>query len=268
MNFEEGTSANERKSSSCMSKCKYEILIDSQPQDSANTATDLRSWFISIRVTVEGVEVDLQDNMESCIVSGTCERISVQYIGLVDTHCAVYLVSELSRIVVQEDLHCRISILPKYHPNSKSIFKLNASLAQFVGRQYLSKPKYALTLIHAYARENKLTTKKKIICDQTLQTLFGRTSIRLCNIWNELSKLVKVVPEERLVVDQALDMKNTRSTSSVDILIDNGRNLFPVCWSLRGQFKTSGRKALNIFRSEFMEKSNDKVRRLKRYQSF
>jgi len=267
MNFEEGTSVNPKISNSYMSKCKYEILIDSQPQDIANTATELRSWFISIRVTVEGVEVDLQDNMESCIVSGICERISVKYVGLADSHCAVYLVSELSRIVVQEDLQCRISILPKYHPNSKSIFKLDASLAQFVGRQYLSKPKYALTLIHAYARENKLTTKKKLICDQTLQTLFGRTSIRLCNTWNELSKLVKVVPEERLVVDQALEMKNTRNSSSVDLLIDDGKNLFPVCWSLRGQLKTSGRKGLYTFRSDIVEKTGDKVNRLKRYRS-
>ena len=82
------------------------------------------------------------------------------------------------------------------------------------------------TLIHAYACENKLTNKKKIICDQTLQTLFGRTSIRLCNTWNELSKLVKVVPEERLVVDQALKMKNTRNSSSVDLLVDVGKIYF------------------------------------------
>jgi hypothetical protein len=220
--------------SSNLDKSTMQLVVDSQPDNRVSLNLH-QSWFITVRVLLEGKEMELDTIMESCLVTTSFKQLIVESMGMVDAFCAVYQVNEILPIHNLGDLSLQVSFIPKFHPTTRSLFKLDTTLAQFVGRQYLSKPKYALTLIHAYARENNLKTKSNIICDETLQIIFGRPWIKLSNTWNELSRHVKMVPGEKMMISHNLTEFAKTNCSSLEVLMDSDMNLFPVTWSLRGQ---------------------------------
>ena len=86
------------------------------------------------------------------MVTTSFKQLIVESMGMVDAFCAVYQVKEILPIHNLDELSLQFTFIPKFHPTNRSFDKLNTILAECVVRQYLSKPKYALTLIHAYAR--------------------------------------------------------------------------------------------------------------------
>ena len=247
-----------------LGKSTMQLVVDSQP-DNRISFNLHRSWFITVRVLLEGKEMELDTIIESCLVTTSFKQLIVESMGMVDAFCAVYQVKEILPILNLGDLSLQVSFIPKFHPTTRSLYKLDTTLAQFVGRQYLSKPKYALTLIHAYARENNLKTKSNIICDETLQIIFGCPWIKLSNTWNELSRHVKMVPEEKVMISHNLTEFVKTSCSSLEVLVDSDMNLFPVTWSLRGQGRGGG--LLTKIRSEVGGRKKEKEKRWRKHKS-
>jgi hypothetical protein len=52
-------------------------------------------------------------------------------------------------------------VTPLYHPTTTTLYKLDTKLADLVGRDFLAHHKYALTIVHAYARANNLYHEKE-----------------------------------------------------------------------------------------------------------
>ena len=250
--------------SSNLVQSTMQVMVDSQP-DLKISNDMLRTWFITVRVVMDDQEMELDTVMASCKATANIKQLTVEPLGMVDSFCSVYLVKENKPVSDMMDISLEFSILPKFNPIARSLYKLDTNLAQFVGRQFLSKPKYALTFVHDYVKEKNLKTRSNIICDETFKLIFGRPWLKLSDIWTELSRHVKIVPEEMVVVNHKLTEFVKTSSSSLPVMVDEKSHLFPVSWSLRGQNRSLG--FLALVRSEIIGHKHKGEKRLKRPRS-
>ena len=120
-----------------------------------------------------------------------------------------------------------ITLTPLYHLSNTTVWRLEPSLASLVGRDYLAHPKYALTCLHSYARTNKLYASRSIICDDTLQRIFGRVGIRLDRLWQEISKLLHRTEQERIEMQLELTDLDKEYRAMISLKTDALDNLYP-----------------------------------------
>ena len=112
--------------------------------------------------------------------------MNIEFLGFCDIFTAVYEV-EGSNITIPLSL----SVSPHYAENSSLMYHLDSDLAKIVGREFLAQPKYALTCVHSYARRNNLYAGRSLMCDETLQKIFGKVGVKLDTVWPILSQKMR-----------------------------------------------------------------------------
>ena len=143
----------------------------------------------------------------------------------------VYSVQETEPIHDLLDLPISISVTPLYHPTTTTLYKLDTKLADLVGRDYLAHPKYALTIVHAYARANNLYHEKSIICDSTLLQIFGCPQVELRHLWREVCCFIKREEQKPVLLIHQLSDFDKSSSSSTEVTLDEDFNIYPKDWS-------------------------------------
>ena len=191
----------------------------------------LRSWLMTIKVTINGQDCQLDQAMLNHEVISIRPELQVTYLGQSDLYRAIYAIQELREINLLLDPAITILVAPLYHPSTSSMYKLDTRLAKLVGRDFLAHPKYALTIVHAHARAHHLYFDKIIICDDTLQQIFGCSGIKLHNIWRRLSRLMKRTEPKTLSLTHQLSDFNKPSFVEAEIIVDENGNIFPGDWS-------------------------------------
>ena len=190
----------------------------------------LRTWLVTITVTINGQECQLDQALLSHEVTSARPELQVTYLGQSDLYRAIYAIQELREINLLLDPAITILVAPLYHQTASSMYKLDTRLAKLVGREYLAHPKYALTIVHAHARAHDLYFDKIIICDDTLQQIFGCSEIKLHNIWRRLSRLMKKTEQKTLSLTHQLSDFNKPSSVEAEITVDEDGNIFPGDW--------------------------------------
>ena len=192
---------------------------------------DLRSWLLSIKASLAGHPVELGTAILSYHVTSLRPQLEVTCLGQSDIYRLVYSVQETEPINDLQDLPIPISVTPLYQ--STTLYKLDTKLADLVGRDYLAHPKYALTIVHAYARVNNLYHEKSIICDSTLLQIFGCPQIELRHLWREVFCLIKMEEQKPVsLIHQLSDFH--KSSSSTEVTLDEDFNIYPNLSSIKG----------------------------------
>ena len=142
----------------------------------------------------------------------------------------VYCVEETRYIHDLLDLPICITMTPLYHPTTTNLYRLNTKLAELVGREYLAHPKYALTIVHAYARVNNLYQNKNIICDSTLSSIFGCAQIELRHLWREVCSLIKREEQKTISLVHQLTDFDKSSSAALEVTLDEDCNIYPKDW--------------------------------------
>jgi hypothetical protein len=196
-----------------------------------------RTWLLTLQVALGGQATELGLLADSCDVTG--EDLTVSYLGQPDDFSALYKVTEETSTLARESPEVNVRLTPRYHPLTTSVYRLDSRLAALVGRDYLAHPKYALTVILAYARAKRLVTTKTILCDALLEELLGCRWVRHQAVWDKLSALMDRVTGEavsfqhRLVATDS-DQQRRRSAAVVELSADAQRNLYPAKWIYNG----------------------------------
>ena len=179
-----------------------------------------------------GHSVELDTAILSCHVTSLRPQLEVNSLGQSDLYRMVYSVQETEPINDLLDLPISISVTPLYHPTTTTLYKLDTKLADLVGRDYLAHPKYALTIVHAYARANNLYHEKSIICDSTLLKIFGSPQVELRHLLREVCCLIK--REEQKPVFLIHQLSNFhKSSSSTEVTLDEDFNIYPNLSSIK-----------------------------------
>jgi len=194
-------------------------------------SNSLRRWVVTVKACLYGQPVELCEAIQECTVVSYREELEVTSLGQPDKYRMVYSVQETRRIHDLLDLPIAITVTPLYHPTTTNLYKLDTRLAELVGRDYLAHPKYALTIVHAYARANNLYQDKNIICDSTLANIFGCSRIELMNLWREVYCLIKREEQKTISVIHQLTDFNKPSSSSLEVTVDEDFNIYPKNWS-------------------------------------
>ena len=207
------------------SNTSYQVLL------SVHSKTE-QDWILLLQVEVAGARRELDSVVSSISISSSQGGLEAESLGQCDPWTAVYSV-RTSRSLLSCPL--TLTITPLYSLPTTTLFRLQPSLASLVGRDYLAHPKYALTCLHSYARTNNLYASKSIICDDTLQRIFGCVGIRLDRLWSETSKLLHRTEEERIEMSVELTDLDKEYRAIISLKTDAMNNLYPSYFSSSSQ---------------------------------
>lgn len=228
---------------------QLEVMIHSnQLQISTTTGGESgqRFWLVTVRAALGGQDVELGLVASGCDVTSDLAQLTVTYLGQPDEFSALYKVDETTpssaaESITDSGLAIRVRLTPRYHPVATTVYRLDEKLAALVGRDYLAHPKYALSVVLAYARAKRLVTAKSILCDRRLEQLLGCPWIRNQAVWDRLAGLMTKVTEEAVSMEhrlQALDTAAVAGSSSslavMELSADAQRNLYPAKWIYNG----------------------------------
>ena len=191
----------------------------------------LRWWLLSIKTSLSDQPVELDLALQSCQVIALRPELEVTNIGQSDLYRMVYCIQETEPIHDLLDLPISISVTPLYHPTTTTLYKLDTKLAELVGRDHLAHPKYALTIVHAYARAHNLYQEKSLICDSTLLRIFGCPQIELRHLWREVYSLIKREEQQAVFIFHQLSDLSKSSSASTEVTLDQDCNIYPKNWS-------------------------------------
>lgn len=185
-----------------------------------------QGWILLLQVHIDGAKRELDSVVSSIAISSSEAEVEAESLGQCDPFTAVYSVRNSRDLLLSCPL--TITVSPLYHHlNSTTVYKLQPGLARLVGREYLAHPKYAVTCLHSYARTNNLYASKSIICDDTLQQIFGCVGIRLDRVWPEISKLLHRTEEERIQMSVELTDLDKEYRAMISLKTDALNNLYP-----------------------------------------
>ena len=201
------------------STSSYQVVLSVH----TNTNT-LQGWILLLQVHIDGAKRELDSVVSSIAISSSEAEVEAERLGQCDPFTAVYSV-RTSRDLLSCPL--TITVSPLYHLNTNTVYRLQPSLASLVGRDYLAHPKYAVTCLHSYARTNKLYASRSIICDETLQRIFGCVGIRLDRVWQEISKLLHRTEEERIEMEVELTDLDKEYRAMISLKTDALDQLYP-----------------------------------------
>ena len=206
----------------------YQVSVSSTQQENNS---GLRTWLVTVKVMIDGELCQTDQALLDQEVVTTRPELEVTFLGQADMFRAVYAVQEISCVDLWEEIPISVRVTPLYHPTSSLLYKLDHRLAKLVGREYLAHPKYALTIVHAHARAHNLYADKSIICDETLQQIFGCPRIQLQNLWQKVSQLMKRQEQSSMSVVHLLSDLSKPSKLETAITVDQEGNIFPANWS-------------------------------------
>ena len=159
----------------------FEVEVQVEP-------TSETQWCIMLQVNLNGKKCVLDNFVDNFNITSENENVQVIFLGNIDPHTAVFQ-AHTEEFLLSVPL--TITVTPLYSLSSSAIYILDSRLADFVGREYLVHPKYALTCINSYVRTNNLYAGKSIMCDENLEKLFGTIGIRIESLWSRITKLMK-----------------------------------------------------------------------------
>ena len=219
----------------------------------------LRSWLVSVDARLSGEPVALASVASKVEVSCPVADVEVECLGQVDQFTAVYRVLELEPDVDLPDLPIKVKLVPRFSPQLENFHRLHATLAGLVGRNYLVHPKYALTLVLDYARQQQLIKHNYIVCDAFLETLFNTRWIKVKSLWDNLTKLISKFDGECVMSSHKLGSLNQSTAEVQPIQLDANNLLYPGDWSCN--FNTT--KPLSRRQTETSSKSSRSLKRCK-----
>ena len=227
-----------------------------------------RSWVFTLQTCISGTPSDIGSTIKDIGLTSSDPRLRVTCLGLADASTLVYSVQE-DEMEDGESIcepKLEFSARPRYHHSVSSFFRLDKRLAEFVGRDSLQHPKYSLTMIHSYAKTNKLYHQKSIKCDDVLFNIFEKESLDLGSLWKEVCRLLRKVDVKSISMSHKLSNLNKFSTSQAVICVDKDFNLFPENW--KTQMNKTSTNLQSRTQSLCLAKVGDKKKSFKRNNSF
>ena len=205
------------------SPTSYQVILSVHTNTNTSSETE-QDWLLFLQVHIAGVRRVLDSVVSSITIRSSQAGVEADSLGQCDPWTAVYSVRSPLAL-----LSCplTITVSPLYHLNTNTVYRLQPSLASLVGRDYLAHPKYAVTCLHSYARTNKLYASRSIICDETLQRIFGCVGIRLDRLWSEISKLLHRTEEERIEMEVELTDLDKEYRAMISLKTDALDQLYP-----------------------------------------
>ena len=245
-----------------------QVIAKSEPEIQED-GSSTRSWLVTLQTCISGAPCEIDSTIENIKLTSSDAGLQVTCLGLVDVSTLVYSVQQ-NKLEVGESLgepKVEVSARPLYHESVGSFYRLDPRLAEFVGRESLQHPKYTLTMIHSYARANKLYHQKSIKCDDVLFNIFEKESLDLGSLWKEVCKLLRKVEIKSISMSHKLSNLTKFSTSQLEIRVDNDLNLFPENW--KTQINKTSTNLLSRTKSLCPAlKVGDKRKSFKRNKSF
>ena len=236
-----------------MDTSQYQVQVEVRPETESQ-------WLVLVQVTINGEVTELANCVSDGGISVASDEgeADIMFHGQCDPFTAVFSVTT-PEDRVSVPLEVRVS--PLY--NSPIIYRLDRGLADLVGREHLVHPKYALTCVHSYARANNLYAGKSIICDETLQLIFGTVGIKLDSLWPRMTKLIKRRELENISLSLELTDLNKTYIKNLSVQMDEKHKLYPF-------FYTLSKQAVRVKKSFSFreEKKTSKTKLFKRNKSF
>ena len=228
---------------------------------------ECRSWLVSVQVSLSGSPLELRETVEDCQVTSDRSDLTITCLGLANCSTMVYSVQEGEARDELEDVKVGVVVTPLYQPTVTTMYRLDTRLADLVGRKVLAHPKYALTIIHGYARANKLYHQKTIKCDELLYNIFERDNIELGTLWKEICRKIKKVERGVVSVSHKMSTLEKCSSSEMRVSVDNDYNIYPDTWKLEISRGSKSFLKTQSFLSN-VSNSKDKRKSFKRNKSF
>ena len=247
-----------------MERCEQFQVIVSSERDLAELEDSAASWLVSVQVLLSGSPLEVRQTVQDCRISSARTDLTVTCLGLANCSTLLYSVQELQPTNQLAEVKLSVVVTPLYHPTVTTMYRLDSGLADLVGRKLLAHPKYALTIIHGYARANKLYHQKTIKCDQVLYNIFGRESIELASLWKEICSKIKKVEKSLISVSHKLSTLEKYSSSDLAVSVDNEYNIFPENW--KSEVAPHSKSFLKT--KSFLPIVKDKRKSFKRNKSF
>jgi hypothetical protein len=237
---------------------QLELIVSSKPLiDNNNSAAAVpsggRTWLVTVRTRLDAAYIDLARSASACqlvaapgkidtIVQDEAEdsdqhrtqQLSIKCLGQPDPYTALYSVRETNPVSSCDapPPKVRVHLRPRYHSATGTAFRLDDKLAALVGRSYLVHPKYALSVVLAYARSHSLDRDRRIDCDPRLESLLGCRWVKKQQLWTRLEALIGRFHEEELSVEHTLNAAVYRTaTAELAVACDREANLFPADWN-------------------------------------
>ena len=223
---------------------QLELVVSSKPlQDKSSTATTSRgrSWLVTVRTRLDAAYIDLTRSTSACQLIADTDDLVVSCLGQPDPYSAVYSVRETTGGAGNNDApgspKVRVRLTPRYHSATGTAFRLDDKLAALVGRSYLVHPKYALSVVLAYARAQGLDRERCIECDPRLESLLGCRWVKKQQLWTRLEALVGRFHTEAVSLEHILVSADSGSdvglstTAALAVACDRDANLFPADWN-------------------------------------
>jgi hypothetical protein len=235
---------------------QLELIVSSKPlidnNNSAAVPNGGRTWLVTVRTRLDAAYIDLARSASACqlvaapgkidtIVQDEADndqhrtqQLSIKCLGQPDPYTALYSVRETNPVSScdAQPPKVRVHLRPRYHSATGTAFRLDDRLAALVGRSYLVHPKYALSVVLAYARSHSLDRDRRIDCDPRLESLLGCRWVKKQQLWTRLEALIGRFHEEELSVEHTLNAAAYRTaTAELAVACDREANLFPADWN-------------------------------------
>ena len=205
----------------------YQLQVEVRPETE-------KHWLILIQVAINGEVKQLTSCVSESGISVTSDRAEADIVfhGRCDAFTAVFSVTTPEERL---SVPLSVTVTPRYNINSPVIHKLDRGLADLVGREFLVHPKYALTCVHSYARDHNLYAGKNIICDETLQSIFGTVGVKLDSLWARMTKHIKRKELENITLSLELTDLNKTFKNIFSVKTDPKQNIYPIFYTLPKQ---------------------------------
>ena len=246
-----------------MERCEQFQVIVSSERD-LTEEEEAGSWLVSVQLCLSGSPLEVKETVQDCRLTSDRTDITITFLGLANCSTMVYSVQAMEAGTNLSDLRLSAEVTPLYHPTVTSMYRLHSGLADLVGRKLLAHPKYALTIIHGYARANKLYHQKSIKCDQVLYNIFEKESIELGTLWKEICRKIQRVEPRHVTVSHKLSTLEKYSSSDLAVSVDNEYNIFPENW--KSEVAPHSKSFLKT--KSFLPIVKDKRKSFKRNKSF
>ena len=195
----------------------FEVEVQVEP-------TSETQWCIMLQVNLNGEKCVLDNFVDNFNITSENENVQVIFLGQIDPYTAVFQAKTQEFLL---SIPLNITVTPLYSLRYSSIYKLDSRLANFVGREYLVHPKYALTCIHSYVRRKHLHAGKSIICDESLEELFGTIGIKVESLWNRITKMIEKKNFEN--INLIIGLSDFRKTyhQKIEVNIMDDKSIYP-----------------------------------------
>ena len=209
-----------------MDTSQYQLQVEVRPEKEGH-------WLVLVQVTINGKVMELTSCVAESGISVTSDQeADIEFHGRCDAFTAVFSVTTPEERL---SVPLSVTVTPRYNISSPVIHKLDRGLADLVGREFLVHPKYALTCVHAYARAHNLYAGKNIICDETLQSIFGTVGVKLDSLWARMTKHIKRKELENISLSLELTDLNKTFKNIFSVKTDAKQNIYPIFYTLPKQ---------------------------------